>query len=231
MDAIDAALHTQNVDVTAVDLSRASLAYAMRKAAEYELENIRFKQEDILEIESPAEPYHVINCTGVLHHMRDPAAGLDRLVRLLLPGGLIRLALYSRLARGPLLDAREVIREAGFGPRERDIRAFRQQVLEEGAGGPFAELMGSTDFFSLSECRDLLFHVQETQLTLPDIRSLLEAAGLEFLGFELTIPEVEQGFRRAYPHAALTDLEAWDAYEQRHPYSFRSMYQFWCRKN
>jgi tetratricopeptide (TPR) repeat protein/SAM-dependent methyltransferase len=231
MDAIDTALHLRNADVTAVDLSRASIAYAMRKAGEYGLENIRFRQEDILEIGVPEARYHFINCTGVLHHMRDPAAGLHRLVALLMPGGLIRLALYSRLARDPLLEVREAIRASGFGPREDDIRQFRQRVLDEGTAGPFAELMGSTDFFSLSECRDLLFHVQETQHTLPGIRSLLEDSGLDFLGFELTIPEVEQGFRREHPDAALTDLDAWDAYEHRHPQSFRAMYQFWCRKN
>lgn len=230
MDAVDTALHLQDADVTAIDLSRASLAYAMRKAGEYALENIRFRQEDILEIVAGAEPFHVINCTGVLHHMRDPGAGLHRLVRLLMPGGLIRLALYSKLAREPLMQAREAIRAMGFGGGEDEIRSFRQRVLEEGARGPLAELMGSTDFFSLSECRDLLFHVQETQVTLPEISSLLESQGLEFLGFELTIPEVAQGFRREYPRAALTDLGAWDAYEQQHPHSFRAMYQFWCRK-
>ena len=231
MDAIDTALHLQDAEITAVDLSRASLAYAMRKAGEYALENIRFRQEDILEIGAGAEPFHVINCTGVLHHMRDPGAGLHRLVRLLMSGGLIRLALYSKLAREPLMRARDVIRAMGFGSGEDDIRSFRQRVLEEGASGPLAELMGSTDFFSSSECRDLVFHVQETQLTLPEISALLENHGLEFLGFELTIPEVAQAFRRDYPHAALTDLEAWDAYEQQHPHSFRAMYQFWCRKS
>ncbi len=230
MDAINGALHLDKVDVTAVDLSRASLAYGMRKAAEYGLENIRFRQEDILEMDTSGEPYHVINCTGVLHHMQDPAAGLERLVQLLIPGGLIALALYSRLARAPLLEARALIRASGFDSGANDIRLFRQQVLGEGVRGPLAELIGSTDFFSTSECRDLLFHVQETQLTLPELSKLLEEKGLEFLGFELNITEVEQGFRREYPDAALTDLQAWAAYEQQHPESFRSMYQFWCRK-
>ena len=230
MDAINTALHLSNAEVIAVDLSRASLAYAMRKAGEYGLDNIQFRHQDILEIGSDGEPYQFINCTGVLHHMADPAAGLERLVRVLLPGGVIKLALYSQLARAPLLEAREAIRASGFGPRTSDIRSFRQRVFAEGDRGPLAELTGSTDFFSTSECRDLLFHVQETQMTLPGIRDLLRAANLEFLGFELTIAEVEQGFRREHPGAALTDLEAWDEYEQRHPHSFRSMYQFWCRK-
>ena len=179
MDAINGALHLDKVDVTAVDLSRASLAYGMRKAAEYGLENIRFRQEDILEMDTSGEPYHVINCTGVLHHMQDPAAGLEHLVQLLIPGGLIALALYSRLARAPLLEARALIRASGFGSSANDIRLFRQQVLGEGVRGPLAELIGSTDFFSTSECRDLLFHVQETQLTLPGTQ---QAAGGEGFG-------------------------------------------------
>jgi 2-polyprenyl-3-methyl-5-hydroxy-6-metoxy-1,4-benzoquinol methylase len=230
MDAIDTALHLNNAQVTAIDLSRASLAYAMRKAGEYGLENLQIRHQDILEFEGGDHPYHVIISNGVLHHMRDPAAGLARLVALLAPQGLIKLALYSQLARAPLMEAGERIRASGFTPRESDIRDFRQQVLAEGARGSLAELSGSTDFYSLSECRDLLFHVHEEQLTLPGIQALMEQTGLAFLGFELTIAEVEQGFRREHPDAALTDLEAWAAYEQRHPQSFRAMYHFWCRK-
>ena len=230
MDAIDTALHLQNAEVSAIDLSRASLAFAMRKAEEYGLANVRFRHQDILELDDRDGSYHYIHCTGVLHHMQDPAAGLERLVQRLIPGGLMKLAFYSRVARGPLLEAREVIRASGFGPRESGIRALRQQVLEEGAASPMAELGGSTDFFSLSECRDFLFHVHEVELSLPEIQSMLDRAGLEFLGFELAISEVEQGFRREYPDAALTDLQAWTEYEQRHPESFRAMYQFWCQK-
>jgi tetratricopeptide (TPR) repeat protein/SAM-dependent methyltransferase len=228
MDAIELAMHVPGAEVTAIDLSRASLAFAMRKSEEYGLENIRFRHEDILAFEGDGEPYHMINCAGVLHHMQDVAAGLARLVPLLLPGGVMKIALYSRIARAPLMAAREDIRGSGFGPGIEDIRRFRRQVLDEGEQGPHGELMGSTDFYSTSECRDLLFHVQELQLTLPELRTLLDDAGLAFLGFELTIPEVEQGFRREQPQAALDDLDAWHDYEQRHPESFRGMYYFWC---
>lgn len=229
MDAIDTALHFHNARVTAIDLSRASLAYAMRKAEEYEVDNLDFRQEDILEFAGGDSPYHVVVCNGVLHHMQDPAAGLARLVALLAPEGLVKLALYSRIARAPLMQARRAIRASGLGSRDADIRTFRERVFEEGARGPFAELMGTTDFFSTSECRDLLFHAHETQLTLPELGRLLKNAGLEFLGFELPIAEVRQGFRREHGDAPITDLDAWHAYEQRHPESFRGMYHFWCR--
>lgn len=230
MDAINTALHVDNAHVTAIDLSRASLAYAMRKREEYGLENLDLLQADILEFDAPGAPYHVILCTGVLHHMRSPAAGLERLVEILVPEGLIKLGLYSRIAREPLMRAREVIRESGLGSDAGSIRAFRQRVFRDGAGGPFADLMRSADFYSMSACRDLLFHVQESQLTLIELSALLSVAGLELLGFELPVAELQQGFHREHPDAALDDLQAWHAYEEQHPQIFRGMYQFWCRK-
>lgn len=72
-------------------------------------------------------------------------------------------------------------------------------MFAEGADGAHAELMGSTDFFSISECRDLLFHAHEVQLTLPELGALLQRRGLEFLGFELAIGQVEEGFAVSMP--------------------------------
>ena len=40
------------------------------------------------------------------------------------------------------------------------------------------------DFYSLSGCRDLLFHVQEHRLNLPEIAAFIADAGLAFLGFD-----------------------------------------------
>lgn len=230
MEAIDLALHVRDARVTAIDLSRASLAYGMRKAEEYGLGNLRFRHADILAFTGEDAPYHMISCAGVLHHMGDVAVGLARLVPWLRPGGLMKIALYSRVARAPLMAVREKIRAAGLGPGHDDIRRLRGQVLDAGEGGPHAELMGSTDFYSMSECRDLLFHVQELALAIPEIRALLDDAGLDFLGFELPIAAVAEGFRREHPAAAHDDLDAWHVYEQRHPESFRGMYHFWCRR-
>ena len=45
--------------------------------------------------------------------------------------------------------------------------------------------MWFNDFYSTSECRDLLFHVQEHRMTLPQIKAFLAAQDLQFLGFEI----------------------------------------------
>ncbi len=83
-----------------------------------------------------------------------------------------------------------------------------------------ARLRQRDSFFTASECRDLLFHVQEHRFTLPQIEAALETLGLDFLGFE---------FPGAKP-AALASLADWHRFEAENPETFAGMYEFWVRK-
>ncbi len=217
--------------VTAIDLSRASLAYAARKTAELNIENVAYFQADIMALGALEQRFHIVESIGVLHHLEDPAAGWRVLTSLLAPGGLMHIALYSRIARTRLDFARNAIKQAGRGNDAASIRAFRKQVLSASPGTELAEVASfGRDFYSLSNCRDLLFHVQEHQFTLVQIAALLEALGLEFLGLELD-PWVVEAYSRFNP-ADLngTDLESWHRFELENPLTFAGMYQFWCRK-
>ena len=86
------------------------------------------------------------------------------------------------------------------------------------------------DFFTLSECRDLLFHVQEHRLTLPDIAAFLADNDLALLGFEVGAA-TQARYRSRFPgDAAMTDLACWQVLEREHPDTFVGMYQFWVQK-
>ena len=94
-----------------------------------------------------------------------------------------------------------------------------------------AELAGLLDFYGLSMCRDLIFHVQEHRFTLPRIEAALASLGLEFLGFELGDPEALRRFKETHPEpGAMASLADWHAFELENPRTFARMYQFWCRK-
>ena len=94
-----------------------------------------------------------------------------------------------------------------------------------------AEICNGRDFFSLSECRDLLFHVQEHRFTLPQIEEALQALKLEFLGFEIRGQTALRKFRKSHPNKrALTSLSLWHNFELENPDTFEGMYQFWCKK-
>jgi hypothetical protein len=85
------------------------------------------------------------------------------------------------------------------------------------------------DYFSISECRDLLFHVQEHQLTIAEIAAFLREHKLQFVGFELA-PQALANYRSRFSQDfAMTDLNAWEAFEAQHPTTFAGMYQFWVQ--
>ena len=87
------------------------------------------------------------------------------------------------------------------------------------------------DFFSTSECRDLLFHVQEHQLTIAEIDSFLRRHNLQFVGFELP-PAIVASYRFRFPEdRSMTNLASWQAFEMENPATFASMYQFWIQSS
>jgi SAM-dependent methyltransferase len=229
--AIAVAFRYAGADILAVDLSRAALAYAMRRARELGVDNIRFRQADILGLGALAERFDLIEASGVLHHMADPEAGWRVLTGLLKPGGFIKLGLYSALGRRTIAAARAFVAERGFAPTPAGIRAARQAIRALAADDPVRKVADELDFGSLSGCRDLLFHVQERSYTLPEIAAAIGRQGLEFLGFEVADDATRALYARMFPQdRERRDLDRWRQVEEQRPQSFRTMYQFWCRK-
>ena len=214
----------------AVDLSCASISYAKRMAQNLGVSNVEFAQADIMELASVARDFDVIEASGVLHHLADPWAGWKILLSLLRRSGVMQVGLYSELARQNVVSARALIAERGYRPMADDIRRCRQEIIAADDDFLLKTLTGVADFFTTDDCRDLLFHVQEHRMTLPEIKSFLMANDLEFVGFALDT-STRQRFAARFPEpAALTDLDRWHAFESEIPQTFAGMYQFGIRK-
>ncbi|GMQ75716.1 MAG: hypothetical protein BMS9Abin01_0971 [Gammaproteobacteria bacterium] len=217
--------------VLGLDLSGRSLAYARRMAAKLGVENVRFVQGDILNAERLRQRFHVVESTGVLHHMADPIAGWRALSDCLEARGLMKIGLYSERARGEVVLAREQIRAASLAPVDADIRAFRTRVLSAPAGAPLAGLADSEDLYTMSACRDLLFHAKEHRFTMPGIAAALDELELDFIGFDPPFPGVLHDYRVFNPaDADMTDLSGWERFEISRPELFAALYVFWCQK-
>jgi SAM-dependent methyltransferase len=228
---IAAALGRENTEIVAVDLSRRSLAYAVRMARKSGVDNIRFLQADILGLSQLRERFHVIESVGVLHHMADPMRGWRVLTDLLVPDGLMKIGLYSEQARASVVAARQRIQRDELKPVHNDIKKFRTAVLAGETSSVMAELLEIPDFYSLSECRDLVFHAVEHRFTLPQIAQALDDLNLSFIGFEIPAPQVKQRYRESCPEDThLIDLEGWHRFEQSNPHTFLGMYVFWCQR-
>jgi hypothetical protein len=114
------------------------------------------------------------------------------------------------------------------GISEAEIRKYRQS-LAESHDENHQLLSESSDFFSLSTLRDLIFHVQEHQFTLPQVKSSLAVLGLKFCGFE--VQDIDSRFRQFHGELSdIYDLVLWHEFEESNPRAFAGMYQFWCQK-
>lgn len=228
------ALSYGDAKITAVDLSKSSLAYARRMAKALNIKNIEFHQGDILDLDCLGRQFPVIECAGVLHHMKEPEKGWSVLTRLLRPGGFMLMGLYGEAARKDIVQARKRIQELDFQPTAKDIRNFRRDMLL-GKYEDFSALMVFHDFFALSGCRDLIFHVQEHRYTIPEIQKMIHDQSLDFLGFQFYegALSIKNLYRKEYPaDPNMTDFSSWERFEEAHPEIFIEMlgYLFWCRK-
>ena len=115
-----------------------------------------------------------------------------------------------------------------IGTSKIEITDFRQHLAESNKEH-HRQLTKSSEFYSLSMLRDLIFHVQEHRFTLLQIKKCLDKLGLKFCGF--TNKKQILNFREFYrKDEDICDLALWHQYENSNPNSFAGMYQFWCQK-
>lgn len=121
----------QNSNIVGVDLSLTSLAYAKRKIEETGYKNVEFLQGDILDLKNLNRKFDVIECGGVLHHMKEPLEGLKVLLELLEPHGFLKLGLYSEISRKHIGRVREFIKKKKFNNTVKDIRNCREAIIKQ----------------------------------------------------------------------------------------------------
>jgi tetratricopeptide (TPR) repeat protein/2-polyprenyl-3-methyl-5-hydroxy-6-metoxy-1,4-benzoquinol methylase len=218
----------RGANVLAIDLSLTSLAYAKRKTIELGLSNVNYMHADILDLRKLDRQFDIVESSGVLHHMEEPMAGWKVLTDCLKQGGLMKIGLYSELARKHIITLREEIQRLGIESSDLAMKSFRRSVISSNKDH-HQWLLKVGDFYTMSMMRDLLFHVQEHRFTVPQIQHSLFQLGLQFCGFEagkmlMDFKQTNTGLNDPY------NLDKWRAYEEANPNVFIGMYQFWCQK-
>ena len=216
--------------VLAIDLSLSSLAYAKQKTNELGINNIEYMQADILDLGKLNKQFDIVESVGVLHHMDNPFEGWKVLTKCLKPGGLMKIGLYSELARQAVAKIRAEISKSDIGSSDTEMKSFRDMLITSDLSHHKRIVHFTSDFYSLSELRDLLFHVQEHRFTIAQIKDYLDDLELQFCGFES--PKIVAHFKKYNTNQNDSfDLDKWQAYEEANPNAFAGMYQFWCQKS
>jgi len=228
--AINAACYFKNVDILALDICHNSLAYAKFKSEEFSIKNIDFKLADLSKLEILDTKFDIIECSGVLHHIRHYKKSLNNLLINLKPNGLIKLSLYSERARKPIISIRDLFKRDDTELNEHKIKIARQAILQSEELGDKKRVLDSDDFYSMSGTVDLLFHQYEKRFNPLLLKSLCQSHNLEWLGFSNLDRKTKNEFMSFHgSNYNLTDLNQWEEFEKVYPETFSSMYQFYCQ--
>ena len=175
--------------ILAVDISAGALAVARerlkRSGAEDQVDVLRQEQRSLLDLKGEG-PFDYINSVGVLHHLREPLAGMKALGSLLADTGLIHLFLYADGGRWEIHRTQRALCRLGAGSGAEGLRLGRElfQVLPEGNRlRQNYEQRWLIDTAADSNFADMYLHPQETSYDLRRLFDLIEAAGLQFAGF------------------------------------------------
>ncbi len=173
-----------------LDMSASSLEIARARAEVRGLEGITWVHDSLLSLERLGlGGFDYINCVGVLHHLEEPAAGLEQLVTALEPDGAMGLMLYGKYGRSNVYLLQELLdllhgEQPGLEERVAATRASLSDLMRRGVlkAGPGAlEMVESPD--SDSYLVDTYLHGQDRAYSTSEIYELLEGAGLQLAGF------------------------------------------------
>ena len=188
-------------------------------------------QADILDLKKLNRKFDIIQCCGVLHHMDDPLKGWRTLSECLIDDGLMRIALYSKIAREHISRIHSDIKYKNINTAKDKMMSYRNFLFDSNEPDHI-RIMESADFYSFSMFRDLLFHEKEHQFTIHQIKNYIEKLNLSFSGFEgYNNESMVKSFKSSNPNKEdIYNLSKWHVFEKNNKRTFRGMYDFWCQK-
>jgi SAM-dependent methyltransferase len=176
-------------EVTGIDLSAGALAVAKERCQRSVGDRATFHHLSLFDVDQLPGEFDFINSVGVLHHTAEPIRGIQALAGKLAPGGLMHIFVYAALGRWEI----QLMQEA-IAILQGDRRGDYQDGVMVGRQ-IFASLPENNRLVQREKERwamenqrdenfaDMYVHPQEIDYTVDTVFELIEASGLEFLGF------------------------------------------------
>lgn len=175
------ALRRHTAEVTAIDCSATSVHYTEELKHKYSLTNLQVHQLAIERVTDLGKSFDQIVCTGVLHHLADPDAGLSALRQVLKPDGAMHLMVYAPYGRTGIYMLQEFCRRIGVHASDAEIPDLVAALKGLPQGHPLESILRQApDFRDESALADALLHPQDRAYSVPQLFDLIEKAGLTF---------------------------------------------------
>lgn len=175
------AVRRPEAEVSGIDFSATSVACTEALKDKYGLNNLQVRQLPIEQVGELGKGFDQIVCTGVLHHLPDPDAGLKALRRVLKPDGAMHLMLYAPYGRTGIYMLQEFCRRLGITATDEGIRDIVEALKRLPAGHPLQNLLREApDFRHEAALADALLHPQDRAYSVPQLFEYLKRCGLTF---------------------------------------------------
>jgi SAM-dependent methyltransferase len=201
--AVRHALLHPTARVVGIDVSAASLEHSRALAARHAVANLELHAIPIERVSELDERFDHIVCTGVLHHLAEPALGLRRLRDALAPGGAITLRVYARYGRIGVALFQDYCRRLGVGTSAGELADLVATLREIPLGHPLSRLLrDSRDFADDDALADALCNPRDRAYSVPELLDLVHDADLRFGRWERQAPYLPDcGAISETPHA------------------------------
>ncbi|MGB3790242.1 MAG: class I SAM-dependent methyltransferase, partial [Phormidesmis sp.] len=176
-------------EVVGIDLSGGAIAVATERCQRSGADRATFHHLSIYDVDQLPGEFDLINCVGVLHHMPDPIRGIQALAKKLKPGGIFHIFVYAELGRWEIQLTQEAIALLQGDQRGdyKDGVAVGRTLFSSLPEGNRLRKREETRW-SLENQRDECFadmyvHPQEIDYNVKTLFDLIDASGLDFVGF------------------------------------------------
>ena len=175
------ALRWPAAQVTGIDFSETSVRCTEELKRKYNLNNLNVRQLPVDRVNDLEMSFDQIICTGVLHHLADPDAGLRSLRSVLKPDGAMHLMVYAPYGRAGVYMLQEFCRRVGIHATDADIRDLIAALTALPPHHPLENLLReSPDFRQEAALADALLNPQDRSYSVPQLFDFIENAGLTF---------------------------------------------------
>ena len=175
------ALRWPAAQVTGIDCSSTSVRHTEELKRKYNLKNLQVHQLAIERVNDLGMTFDQVVCTGVLHHLADPDAGLSALRSVLEPDGAMHLMVYAPYGRSGIYMLQEFCRRIGIQYTDGEIRDLIGMLRALPPKHPLENLLIlSPELRDERALADALLHPQDRAYSVSQLFDFIEKAGLQF---------------------------------------------------
>jgi len=167
--------------VIGIDFSATSVRCTEDLKRKYNLSNLQVHQLPVERVNELGTSFDQIVCTGVLHHLPDPDAGLRDLRSVLKQDGAMHLMVYAPYGRTGIYMLQEFCRRIGIHATNEGIQDLIAALRALPPGHPLENLLREApDFRQEAALADALLHPQDRAYSVPQLFDFIKSGGLTF---------------------------------------------------